>query len=140
MMEETWESTAINVGGENLMELWGGAVTICEESTESFWQKCSTTFPLNKFLTNSGEIEFLSGTEVPQQFHSKFRETERECACVDKMMNEHVHSNPQGGRDLFTHQKIKFHSQLLHAQLPPPPQRNRYPKSNGLNPTSGIFP
>jgi hypothetical protein len=42
--------------GENLMELWGGAVTICEESTESFWQKCSTTFPLNKFLTNSGEI------------------------------------------------------------------------------------
>jgi hypothetical protein len=36
--------------------------------------------------------------------------------------------------------KNKFHSQLLHAQPPPPPQRNRYPKSNGLNPTSGIFP
>lgn len=85
-------------------------------------------------------LQRVSGKNVQQQFHSKFRETERECACVDKMMNEHVHSNPQGGRDLFTHQKIKFHSQLLHAQLPPPPLRNRYPKSNGLNPTSGIFP
>jgi hypothetical protein len=59
----------------------------------------------------------------------------------DKMLNEHFHSNPQGGRDLFTRQKIQFHSQLLHTQPPPPPpQRNRYPKSNGLNPTSGIFP
>jgi hypothetical protein len=59
--------------GEKLMELWGGAVTICEESTESFWQKCSTTFPFNKFLTNSGEIEFLSGTQVQQQFPFKIQ-------------------------------------------------------------------
>jgi hypothetical protein len=93
--------------GENLMELWGGALTICEESTESFWKKCSTTFPFNNFLTNSGERVSLwheGSTTISIQNSEKLRESVRVCFW-DKMLNEHFHSNPQGGRDLFTHTK-----------------------------------
>ncbi len=142
MTEETWESTAINVGGKaneavgrSPDHMWG----VHREFLAKMFNNISIQQISEKLWGDRVSVWHAGSTTISIQNSEKLRESVRVCLW-DKMLNEHFHSNPQGGRDLFTHQKIKFLSQLLHAQPPPPPQRNRCPKSNGLNPTSGIFP
>ncbi len=142
MMEETWESTAINVGGKahgavgrSRDHMWG----VYREFLAKMFNNISIQQISDKLWGDRVSVWHAGSTTISIQNSEKLRENVRGCL-RDKMLNEHFHSNPQGGRHLFTRQKIQFHSQLLHAQPPPPPQRNRYPKSNGLNPTSGIFP